>query len=39
VATLFPSAASCQRLASAVAMEISEEWVSGRTYLNMDPDE
>lgn len=36
VATLFPSAASCERLASAVAMEISEEWVSGRAYLNMD---
>lgn len=35
VATLFPSAASCERLASAVAMEISEEWISGRTYLNM----
>lgn len=37
VATLFPNAASCERLASAVAMEISEEWVSGRLYLNMDP--
>ena len=36
VATLFPSAASCERLASAVAMEISEEWVSNRAYLNMD---
>ena len=36
IATLFPSAASCERLASAVAMEISEEWVSGRAYLNMD---
>lgn len=39
VATLFPSAASCERLASAVAMEISEEWVSGRAYLNMDVDD
>lgn len=38
VATLFPNTASCERLASAVAMEISEEWVSGRAYLNMDGD-
>lgn len=36
VATLFPNAESCLRLASAVAMEISEEWVTGRIYLNMD---
>lgn len=35
VATLFPSEASCERLVTAVAMEISEEWVTGRTYLNM----
>lgn len=39
VATLFPNTASCERLASAVAMEISEEWVSGRAYLNMDGDD
>lgn len=35
VATLFPSEASCERLVTAIAMEISEEWVTGRTYLNM----
>lgn len=36
VATLFPNEASCLRLVTAVVMEISEEWVTGRTYLNMD---
>lgn len=35
VATLFPSEASCARLVTAIAMEISEEWVTGRVYLNM----
>lgn len=35
VATLFPSEASCERLVTAIAMEISEEWTTGRTYLNM----
>jgi transposase-like protein len=33
VATLFPNEASCLRLASAVAMEISEDWVTDRVYL------
>lgn len=36
VATLFPSEKSCLRLVTAVAMEISEEWVTGRSYLNME---
>lgn len=36
VATLFPNEASCLRLVSAVAMEISEEWLTGRTYLTMN---
>jgi putative transposase len=36
VATLFPNEASCERLVTAVAMEISEEWVTGRIYLNME---
>ena len=36
VATLFPSEESCLRLVTAVAMEISEEWVTGRCYLNME---
>jgi putative transposase len=36
VATLFPSTASCMRLVSAVVMEISDEWETGRRYLNME---
>ena len=36
VATLFPNAASLLRLVSAVAIEISEEWETGRIYLSMD---
>lgn len=36
VATLFPNEQSCERLVTAVAMEISEEWVTGRIYLNME---
>ena len=36
VARLFPNAASCLRLATAVVMEIHEEWVSGRKYLSLD---
>ena len=36
VATLFPNTASCLRLVSAVAMEISEEWETGKIYLKME---
>jgi len=36
VATLFPNEASCLRLVTAVVMEISEEWETGRVYLSMD---
>ena len=36
VATLFPNDASLLRLATAVLMEISEDWVTGRRYLSMD---
>lgn len=36
VATLFPNEASLLRLASAVLVEISEEWETGRIYLRMD---
>ncbi|TAH47058.1 MAG: hypothetical protein EYC71_02215 [Gammaproteobacteria bacterium] len=39
VATLFPNEASCERLVTAVAMEISEEWVTGRIYLDMSETE
>jgi transposase-like protein len=38
VAVLFPNEASCLRLATAVLMEISEEWETGRTYLCLDTD-
>ena len=38
VATLFPNEASLLRLTSAVLMEISEEWETGKTYLNMSSD-
>lgn len=33
VATLFPNVDSCQRLVTAILMEISEEWETGKTYL------
>jgi transposase-like protein len=36
VATLFPNEASLLRLASAVLMEISEEWETGKAYLTLD---
>ena len=36
VATLFPNEESLLRLASAVLVEISEEWETGKTYLRMD---
>ena len=36
VATLFPNEASCLRLITAVVMEISDEWETGRIYLTMD---
>ena len=36
VATLFPNEASLLRLASALLIEISEEWESGRIYLNLE---
>jgi putative transposase len=36
VATLFPNPDSLLRLASAVLMEISEEWETGRAYINLE---
>jgi transposase-like protein len=39
VATLFPNEASCLRLITAVVMEISEDWQTGRRYLNMNEDD
>jgi len=36
VVSIFPNPASCLRLVSAVLNEISEEWLTGRTYLTLD---
>jgi transposase-like protein len=36
VASLFPSEASCLRLVSAVLMEISDAWETGRAYLTFE---
>jgi transposase-like protein len=36
VARLFPNEASLLRLVSAIEMEISEDWMSGKRYLNMN---
>jgi putative transposase len=38
VATLFPNEASTLRLVSAVLSEITEEWETGKLYLNMKAD-
>jgi transposase-like protein len=37
VASLFPNEASLLRLISALLCEISEEWLTGKIYLNMKP--
>ncbi len=36
VASIFPNEASCLRLVTAIVMEISDEWVSGKRYLTLD---
>jgi len=36
VARLFPNEASCLRLVTAVVMEISEEWETGKVYLTFE---
>lgn len=36
VVSIFPNPASCLRLISAVLAEISEEWLTARTYLNFE---
>ncbi|MEN8242794.1 MAG: IS256 family transposase [Chloroflexota bacterium] len=38
VVRIFPNPASCLRLVSAVLMEISEDWETGRVYLSFDSD-
>jgi putative transposase len=35
VVRIFPNRTSCLRLVSALAIEQSEEWLTGRRYLNM----
>lgn len=35
VVRLFPNEASCLRLVSAILMETSEDWETGRIYLNV----
>jgi len=37
VVRIFPNRTSVKRLVTALAMEQSEEWLSGRCYLNMEP--
>jgi putative transposase len=36
IASIFPSSESCERLVTAILIEISEEWESGKRYLSMD---
>ena len=36
VVRIFPNRASCLRLCSALAMEQSEEWITGHRYLDME---
>jgi transposase-like protein len=36
VVRIFPNQAACLRLVSALLMEISEDWETGRIYLNID---
>jgi putative transposase len=38
VATLFPNPESCLRLVSALLSEQDEEWLSGKIYLTMSPE-
>ena len=38
VAVLFPNEASCLRLVSALLMEISEEWETGRASIRLVED-
>jgi len=36
VVGIFPNEASCPRLVTAIAMEISEDWLTGKAYLRFD---
>jgi len=37
VASLFPNESSLLRLVSALLSEISNEWLTGKIYLNINP--
>lgn len=37
VVSIFPNEAACLRLVSALLMEISDEWETGKTYLTLSP--
>lgn len=37
VASMFPNAASCLRLVSALLTEFDQEWMTGKIYLTMNP--
>ncbi len=37
VASIFPNPASCLRLVSALLVEVDEEWLAGKIYLNLNP--
>ena len=37
VVSMFPNAASCLRLVSALLAEFDEEWMTGKIYLTMKP--
>ena len=34
VVRIFPHVASCERLIGTIVMEISEDWIAGKVYLN-----
>lgn len=36
VVRIFPNVESCERLAGSIVMEISEDWVAGKIYLNLN---
>lgn len=36
IASIFPNAASCERLVTGILIEISEDWESGKVYLSME---
>ena len=39
VVVLFPNVASCERLVTAVLMELSEEWETGKKYIDFEQNE